>query len=214
MSAGETSLLSAAIVAGGMSRRMGTDKALIPLEPGGPSMIEIVIGRLREVADDVRIIAGGRPEYERFGVPVAPDDAADAGTLGGIATAVRLARHEHCLVVACDMPLLDEDLLRAMAAEPRDYDVLAPLVAGASRQGGTAFYQTLHAIYGKRCLGPIARQLAQGNRKVIGFFPEVRVRAFAEERVRAIDPDLHAFFNANSPEALEQVRAIARLRGS
>lgn len=213
MEPGQSSPLSAAVVAGGMSRRMGTDKALIPLEQGGPTMIEIVIDRLRSVADDIRIVAAGRPEYERFGLPVVPDDFPEAGTLGGIATAVRHAVHEHCLVVACDMPLLDEELLRAMAAEPRDYDVLAPQVAGESRQGGSAFFQTLHAVYGKGCLGPMSRQLAQGNRRVIGFFPQVRVRAFPEERARAIDPDLHAFFNANSPEALEQVRAIARRRG-
>ena len=209
MRSGATSPLSAAIVAGGMSRRMGTDKALISLEPGGPTMIEIVIGRLRAVSDDIRIVASGRPEYAAFGAPVEPDDFPDAGTLGGIATAIRHARHGHCLVVACDMPLLDGELLAEMAAEPRDYDVLAPLIAGESRQGGSAFYQTLHAIYGKRCLDPIARQLEEGNRKVIGFFPEVRVRAFPEERVRALDPEMHAFFNANSPEALEQVRAIA-----
>lgn len=199
--------LSAAVLAGGRSSRMGRDKALLPLVPGGPPMIQLAIDRVRAIADDITIVSESRPGYDAFGLDVVPDDFRGAGALGGIATGVRHAIHDHCLVVACDMPFLSEALLRRMAEEPRDYDVLVPRLPGQSRQGGGMVYQTLHAIFGRRCLGPIAAQLAAGNPQVIGFFPSVRVRELDEADVRRFDPDLESFFNANTPEAAAHARA-------
>jgi molybdopterin-guanine dinucleotide biosynthesis protein A len=185
---------------------MGRDKALLPLVPGGPPMIQLVIERVRAIADDVTIVSEPRAGYDAFGVRLVPDDFPGAGALGGIATGVRHAAHDHCLVVACDMPFLSLPLLRRMAAEPRDYDVLVPRLPGRSRQGGGMVFQTLHAIYGRACLDPIAAQLAMGNPQVIGFFPAVRVREVGEAEVRRFDPDLASFFNANTPEAAALAR--------
>lgn len=200
--------LSAAVLAGGQSRRMGTDKALLPLRPGDPPLAEVVIERVHVVADEVFIVASDRPAYGNFGVPVVPDRFPDAGTLGGIATALGAARHPHCLVVACDMPFLDTGLLRWMANRPRTYDVLVPRLPGESRQGGGFVFQTLHAIYGKGCLPAIERLLAAERRQVIGFFADVAVQAVDEATIRGIDPDLLSFFNANTPEAAAEARRL------
>jgi molybdopterin-guanine dinucleotide biosynthesis protein A len=203
---GESKLLSAAVLAGGMSTRMGVDKALLSIRPGDPPMAEIVISRLRKVAQDVMIVASDRPEYERFGVRIVPDRVPGSAALGGIATALTEATFDHCLVVACDMPFLNVELLTWMAEQPRDYDVLIPYLPGQSRQGGGFVYQTLHAIYGKHCLQAIERQLDAGNRQVIGFFDSVEVRPIAEDQVLVHDPTLRSFFNANSLQAVEQAR--------
>lgn len=207
--------LSAAVLAGGRSTRMGRDKALLPLTAGGPPMIQVVVEQLRGVASEVIIVSESRPGYDAFGHRVVPDDYPGTGALGGIATALRHAAHEHCLVVACDMPFLSLPLLERMAGEPRDYDVLVPRLPGQSRQGGGMVYQTLHAIYGRGCLGPIVAQLAEGNPQVIRFFPSVRVRELGKDEVRRHDPGLVSFFNANTPEAAAQARAmIEAARGS
>ena len=200
--------LSAAVLAGGQSRRMGTDKALLPLRPGDPPLARLVIDRVREVTEEVFLVSPDRPGYGALGVPVVPDRFEEGGTLGGIGTALATASHEHCLVVACDLPFLSGPLLRWLAARPRDYDVLIPRLPGESRQGGGLVFQTLHAIYAKRCLPAIERQLVAGRRQVIGFFPEVRVEAVDLEAVRAIDPDLRSFFNANTPEAAAEARRL------
>jgi molybdopterin-guanine dinucleotide biosynthesis protein A len=203
--------LSAAVLAGGKSSRMGTDKALLPLEDGGAPMLEIVLERLAAVADEVTVVGGDATRYGQFGARVVPDRYPDAAALGGIATAISAAQHEHCLVVACDMPFLNVSLLEEMAGQPRDYDVLIPVLPGESRQGGAGFvYQTLHAIYGKGCLPAIERQLAAGGLQVIRFFPGVTVRTIPVERVRRWDPELRSFFNANSPEAWRQARRMHR----
>jgi molybdopterin-guanine dinucleotide biosynthesis protein A len=198
--------LSAAVLAGGLSRRMGTDKALLALRPGDPPLLSLVLDRVAAVAGDTFVVASERPAYGRYGVPVVPDRYPEAGTLGGIATALAAATHEHCLVVACDMPFLHPDLLRWLADQPRDYDVLVPRLPGESRQGGGLVYQTLHAIYARSCLAAIESRLAAGERRVISFFPEVRVREIELATVRRLDPELRSFFNANTPETVAQAR--------
>jgi molybdenum cofactor guanylyltransferase len=203
---GEHPVLSAAVLAGGMSTRMGTDKALLPLRSGDPPMAAIVLDRLQRISRDVFIVASNRPEYDQFGARVVADLYPGAAALGGIATALTNSRDDYCLVVACDMPFLSFALIKWMAAQPRDYDVLIPVLPGESRQGGKMIYQTLHAIYHKRCLPAIEEQLSSGNRQVIGFFDRVTVRQIPEDQVWALDPSLRSFFNANSPEAVAQAR--------
>src|SRR3954468_21960347 len=91
--------LSAAALAGGESRRMGTDKALLPLVTGGQPMLGLVLERLSSVADDVLIVANEQERYASFGARVVPDLHPQVGALGGIQAAVTWSSHEHCLVV-------------------------------------------------------------------------------------------------------------------
>ncbi|MGH2618885.1 MAG: molybdenum cofactor guanylyltransferase, partial [Thermomicrobiales bacterium] len=207
--------LSAAALAGGQSRRMGTDKALLPVGEDGRPMLALVLEQLQTVATDLMVVANDRKRYEPFGARVVPDVHVDVGTLGGVHAAISQAAHEYCLVVACDMPLLNAALLARMASEPRDYDVLVPVLPGQSRQGGEGFvFQTLHAIYSKRCLPAIERRIAAGNRQVIGFFDTVRIRTIDEAEIRKFDPTLQSFFNANTPEALAEARHLVRVEGT
>src|SRR5215210_1385229 len=134
--------LSAAVLVGGASRRMGTDKALLPLREGDPPLAQLVTERLRQVADEILLVGVDRSGYDQFGLPIVLDRFADGGALAGIATAVDAAQYDFCLVVACDMPFLNVDLLRWMASLPREYDVLVPELPGQSRQGAGAILQT------------------------------------------------------------------------
>ncbi len=192
---------------------MGTDKALLPLVAGGPPMLGVVLERLAAVADDVLVVANDEASYAWLGARVVPDLHRDIGALGGIQAALAWSAHEHCLVVACDMPFLSLPLLRRMADEPRDYDVLVPLIPGESRQRGDGMvFQTLHAIYSKSCLPFIEKRIAEGKKQVVGFFEDVRVRTLDVAQIVGCDPDLRSFFNANTPEALRiatEVRALA-----
>jgi molybdopterin-guanine dinucleotide biosynthesis protein A len=201
--------ISAAVLAGGLSSRMGTDKALLPIVPGGEPLLSIVVDRLKHVSDDVLIVAPDRQGYDAFATRVVPDLIAGGGALVGIHAALSHAEYEHCIVVGCDMPFLSQPLIEHMAGEPRDYDVLIPHLPGSSRQGaGGLVYHTLHAIYGRRCLPAIEDQLRAGKRQVIGFFAQVDVRTIAVETVIALDPPFLSFFNANTPETLARAREI------
>lgn len=202
--------VSIAILAGGGSTRFGTDKALASLEPDGPPLLQIAIDRVRILSDDLFIVSPPRAIYATLGPPVLPDLYPGTGPLGGIASAIRHARHERCLVVSCDHPFLNRALLRAMIDDPDECDVLVPVLSGASRQGGTTVRQTLHAIYRTRCLPAIERRLAEGRLQVVGFYDDVDVKELPEEWARVYDPQLRSFFSANTPVAIETARQWLR----
>lgn len=187
--------LGGVILAGGQSRRMGQTKALLRLTPAGPTLIERVLATLRTVTAEVVVVTNAPETYAFLGCPLVADQFPGLGALAGIQAGLAAGGHEHALVVACDMPFLNPALLAAMAAEPRDYDVLAPCRADGA-------VETLHAIYGRACLEPMTDQLRGGAGRVIGFFPRVRVRTLDEPWLRQYDPDLRSFDNLNTPEEL------------
>ncbi|MEX1159094.1 MAG: molybdenum cofactor guanylyltransferase [Thermomicrobiales bacterium] len=199
--------LSAAVLAGGASRRMGVDKALLRL--AGKTLLQRAISAVSEAADDVRVI-GDREEYHHFGVPVEPDLYPGTGPLGGIATALRRARHKHVLVVACDMPFLSVELMTAMAAVPRGYHALVPVTdTPRSSHGGERTYETLHAIYRTSCVDLIELRIASGQLKAFEMLAEMVVHELPEGWLRRYDPELSSLVNANDPD--EWLAATARL---
>lgn len=190
---------------------MGEDKAFLRLEPGGPMLLEIVLDRLRFVSNDVVIVANDVARYSGFGARVVKDVLPGFGTLSGIHAALTGAMHQHCLVVACDMPLLDPAVLAYLAAQPRDYDALVPQTPGVSRQGNSGqIYQTLHAIYARTCEAPIAAQLASGNQRVVDLLATLCVRVPDRDAILALDPRELTFMNTNTPDGLDEARALAR----
>lgn len=191
--------ISAAIMAGGRSRRMGRDKAW--LELGGRPLIAHVADVMREVADEVLVVANDE-RYATLGHRVVPDRYPDGGALGGIATGVGAAAHDRVLVVACDMPFLRADVWRLLIARSEGVDAVVP------RTGGE--WETLHALYTKACLAPMERALGEGRLRVISFFPDVHVREVPEADLRALDPGLRALTNVNTPEELAAVLPLPR----
>ena len=107
--------ISAAVLAGGQSSRMGTDKALLPLIPGGGPLLEIVLERLRLVSNELLIVAPERPGYDAFGARVVPDLFAGGGALVGIHSALSHAAHAHCSRPYA--PALPSPSLRAIPAQ-------------------------------------------------------------------------------------------------
>jgi molybdopterin-guanine dinucleotide biosynthesis protein A len=188
--------VSAAVMAGGKSRRMGRDKAWLDVGDGRP-IVQRVIDVMREVADEVFIVAND-DRYAALGLRVVPDRFPDGGVLGGIATGVGAATHDRVLVVACDMPFLRAEVFRAMIEHADGVDAVVARIGGE--------HQTLHALYTKACLAPIERALAAGKMRVISFFDDVRLRSLEEDDLRAVDPELRSFTNVNTPEELAAAR--------
>jgi molybdopterin-guanine dinucleotide biosynthesis protein A len=183
--------VSAAIMAGGKSKRMGQDKAWIELD--GEPLVKRVADVLAEVADEVLIVAND-PKYERLGLRVVRDRWPDGGALGGIATGVGAATHDTVLVAACDMPFLSADVWRVLLGHVGEADVVVPKVGEE--------LETLHAIYAKSCVPHMARAIAENRLRVISFFDAVSVKTIEEPELRAVDPTLRAFTNVNTPEEL------------
>lgn len=198
-------MLTLVIQAGGESRRMGQDKALMPFL--GRPLITRVIERLAPLADEV-MVTTNRPEYYRFlGLPLLPDLISGRGALGGLYTAVASAKQPVVAVAACDMPFasrelfaLERDLLQAEAA-----DVVIP----PSEEGNG--YEPLHAVYRRAaCLPAIEAAIAADEWKLISWFPQVKVRTLTPEELKRCDPSGLAFWNLNTPEEFAQAEERAR----
>jgi molybdopterin-guanine dinucleotide biosynthesis protein A len=190
------------INAGGESRRMGRSKALLPVPPAGTPLIAHVARRLAVLPLGRVIVVANDPDLPaQAHLPAAtifvPDAYPDTGTLGGIATGLQQVAG-WAIVVACDLPLVSAPLFARLAqltaeqegSEDR-WDAVVPVVGG--------YEEPLHALYHRRCLPAIETQLAQGQRRVISFLGDVRTCYVSEADLRAVDPQLHSFVNANTP---------------
>jgi molybdenum cofactor guanylyltransferase len=122
---------SGIILAGGMSRRMGRDKAWIEL--GGRALIQRVIERLGQVCADLIVVANNRAPFEAQPVRVVGDVLPEKGALGGIYSGLRAAQYECAIVVACDMPFLNGALLDYMLTLADEYEVVVPSAHDASK---------------------------------------------------------------------------------
>ena len=127
---GAASQLAGYVMAGGGSTRFGRDKALV--EIGGVPMLGRMIGLLRSVTEDVRVVAG-QGDYGKFGAEIVADRWPREGPLGGIitaleATAQRKVSAEWNLILSCDMPFLTAEWLRFLVqrAESSPAEVVLP----------------------------------------------------------------------------------------
>jgi len=190
--------VSCAVLAGGASSRFGRDKALLRL--GGETLIQRVVRRLSRVSDDVLIVGNRLERFGDLGVRLVDDAEPGAGAFGGVYTAVLASRHPYVFCVACDMPFLDLNLIRYMFLLCPGYDVVMPYVRGEP--------EPLHAIYGKTCAAAMRAALDRGERRIISFLPQVRVRDVRDDEIQILDPELRSFFNINVPEDWERMRAV------
>ncbi|MCA9920431.1 MAG: molybdenum cofactor guanylyltransferase [Anaerolineales bacterium] len=186
--------LSVAIMAGGQSSRMGTDKSFVLFE--GRPMIEVVIEAVAGLGDETLLITNNPDAYAHLNLPMVSDVYPDHGSLGGIFTAVYAATHPHTLVVACDMPWLNRPLLNYMATLRETADVIVPR--------WEKYPEPLHAIYAKACLDPIEAKLKEKRLKITGFFGQVDVRFVEREEIEAFDGNGRSFANINSPDDLQE----------
>lgn len=199
-------MLSVVIQAGGQSSRMGRDKALVPL--ADQPMIQHVLARLVGLGDETLVTTNNPDRFEFLDLPLVSDDDPGAGALPGLRTALRAARGDKVLVVACDMPFVNRLLLEYLITLSTQADVVVPRWNDR--------YQTMQSVYArKNCLAAVEDALAQGERRMISFYPQVKVRIVSPEEIAEHDPRGRSFFNVNTPEdLLEAERLLAQARGA
>ena len=204
----EQAPITAVVVAGGRSTRMGHDKRLLRLwGPEGPTLLEHTVRLMARHCAEVVVVLNDPEQWEGLAARLVPDAYPGSGPLGGIYTGMQAASHSYSFAVAGDMPLLSGRLIGWMIREPRDYDVLVPRV-GPAKARNRLGVESLHAIYSRACQEPMRRQLEAGNPQVIGFYGAVRVRMIEPETLAELEPGGHAFRNVNTPDELEEVRRL------
>jgi molybdopterin-guanine dinucleotide biosynthesis protein A len=191
--------LSVAILAGGKSSRMGTDKAFVQVL--GRPLIEDILAQLAGLGSETFIVTNTPEAYAYLGLPLFGDVLPDQGALGGLYSAVAAASAPHVMVTACDMPFLVRPLADYLISLAPETDVVLPRLAGEA--------EPFRAIYSRACAGPMRAALDSGRRRVVSFLPDVRVRYVDEPEIDRFDPRHLSFVNINTPADLETARRLA-----
>jgi molybdopterin-guanine dinucleotide biosynthesis protein A len=193
--------ITAVVLAGGKSRRMGRDKRFLDI--GGVTLLKRVLGALEPIFSEILlIVAEPDPALEALEHTLVMDLIPGCASLGGVYAGLAFARHPRVFVAACDMPMLNAKLIRHLSTmDPQADIVMARLATGL---------QPTHAVYSKACLPYLERMAKAENLKLqeIAGQPDLRVRVLSEHDARNTDPDLLSFFNVNTPADLEFARKL------
>jgi molybdopterin-guanine dinucleotide biosynthesis protein A len=196
-------VLTLVIQAGGESRRVGSNKALLPFL--GQPLILRILSRLAWIADEVLVTANQPENYRFLGLTPIPDIVPGLGALGGLYTALSTASHPYVAVVACDMPFASPELFLYELSQMRELgmDVVIPRTAEGT--------EPFHAVYrAEACLPHVREAIEAGKRRADAWFEKVNIHFLPDEEMRPYDPDQLAFVNINTLEELKQAEDIAR----
>ena len=185
--------ITGVILAGGMSSRFGSNKAFA--EVNGIQLIKRVIAIMGSVFEELIIITNAPGEYSFLGLPMHEDLIKGLGPLGGIYTGIEKMHNRLGFFVACDMPFLNDNLIRYMIEIDNDeFDAVVPKIDWKM--------EPLHALYSKNCLPAIKGLMESGECMINKFFQTIRTRFIDEEEIKKHDPLLRSFLNINRPSEL------------
>jgi molybdopterin-guanine dinucleotide biosynthesis protein A len=196
--------ISCIILAGGRSKRMGKDKALLPL-PGHEQItfVDHVATLLATVGREVLLVARDATSALDYvslaNVRIVTDQVPDQGPLMGLYSGLS-AMHPaatHALVVAVDMPFVQPALLTYLLSHLQPNAILMPVVQSAP--------QVLLAVYPRSIL-PIVEECLRQGRHDLRVLLKVAPGSYIEEaQLRQVDPQLRSFVNVNTPEELQSI---------
>ncbi|HEY5541166.1 MAG TPA: formate dehydrogenase accessory sulfurtransferase FdhD [Coriobacteriia bacterium] len=196
--------LTAAVLAGGRSMRMGVDKTLLDVH--GRALVALVVDAVGGVCAHT-LVATNRPEaLVQADLPadvrILRDEVAYQGPLGGLVTALAATTDEWMLAVGADMPHLTPEIIRALWDLRGGADAVVPVTDKG--------VEPLLALYRVEACLPAAREvLATGRRRPTAIFGRVKTVRVPAEALRSVDPDLRSLINVNTPADLLDARETA-----
>ena len=180
--------IDAFILAGGASRRMGTDKSQLLID--GQSFIERIADTLLKLTDSVTIVGPTAiPPFRSV-----PDVYAQWGALGGLHAALNASRREWTIVVACDLPFVTSELFLYLAGVRLDHDAVVPFQPDGRPQPLAAVYRT------HPCLERATELIEAGQRRPVDLLESVNTRWVAFDEIKNLDQAEKFFVNINTPE--------------
>lgn len=190
---------TAIILAGGKSSRMGTNKALLPVN--GKTNIEIIKEQLTPYFSELLLVANDFQTYDFLGIPIVKDEFLGKGPLAGIHTGLKNSKTEVNFFVACDMPFVSGKLANYLVHAVEDYEGVVPNING-----------TLHPLFSvfKRSVLPTVEQcLLEDRLRIRDLLGDINVRFVSEmELKRVIVGNIEKiFYNMNYPSDYQKVNS-------
>ena len=191
------------LLAGGKSRRMGTDKRVLILE--GETLLTRALRVLEDLFPEVLVVLAERDhQISSESCKVVTDIIPHCATAGGLYTGLTYAQNEQVFVVACDMPFLNQKLIQFMAEEATDFD----MTVGRLLQG----IQPLHGFYRKTCLPFLETMIRNQDLKIQHLIenPGLAANILEESVLKENDRHLLSFMNVNTPSDMEMARKLVQ----
>jgi molybdopterin-guanine dinucleotide biosynthesis protein A len=180
--------VTAVVLAGGKSSRMGRDKSFLPL--GEKNLLQIVLEILTPSFSNTLLSVADESRYQEFGVPLIVDRYHEIGPIGGICSVLEQSDANRIFCVACDMPFLNAALISDLCAREKAEAVI-PLWNGRA--------EVLHAIYSNSLIGRFQLAIGQRKYKITDTLSNADVEYVPESVVQKYDPDGRSFENLNTP---------------
>ncbi|MDP4027565.1 MAG: molybdenum cofactor guanylyltransferase [Gallionella sp.] len=178
-------------MAGGDSRRMGTDKASLLLD--GQTLLQSVIATMQQLFPQVIVsVRQPRPEID---LPQVCDEQENAGPLAGLAASLGQITTPWAFAVACDMPFVVPEVVELLAEYRLQHQAVVPVVHGHP--------QPLAAFYAASCLAPLRASLAAQRKGLRDVIKQLDVRYVDEAEMLEADPHLRSFFDLDTPQDFE-----------
>ncbi|MBU2537063.1 MAG: molybdenum cofactor guanylyltransferase [Proteobacteria bacterium] len=186
------------ILAGGKSSRFGSNKALALHQ--GTALIQGIAHRLAGLFPETLLITNTPESYDFLGWPMTGDQYHNCGPLAGIHAALRTISQPRAFICGCDMPLINQDLIRFLCALPGDHDVVLPWLPEGP--------EPLYAVYSKKGLPVIEEHLARKHCKIGLLYETLRIRKVSADEILQILPDLATFQNINHQHDLARLATM------
>ena len=190
--------VTAFVLAGGKSSRMGSDKAFLKL--GDETLVSRALQAASSMAGEVRIVGDAR-KFAAFG-EVIEDVYRGLGPLGGIHAALSSSRTELNLVLAVDLPFVGREFLEYLLLRARESDAMVTVP-----RAGVGL-QPLCAAYRRGFAEVAERSLRVGNNKIDSLFATVATCVIEEHELVRAGFSAETFRNLNTPEELEKARSV------
>lgn len=179
---------TALILAGGDSRRMGQDKAMLVLD--GQTLLARVTDTMRRLFP--KVLVSVREPRIGVALPQVCDQVASSGPLAGLVAGLAQAETPWVFAVACDMPFVSPIVIERLADLRIGHQAVVPVVGGHP--------QPLAAFYATSALETMRVALASGDLSLRGMLKKLDVCFVDEAELRACDPQLRSFFDLDTPQ--------------
>jgi molybdenum cofactor guanylyltransferase len=190
--------MEAFILAGGASRRMGTDKSQLLIER--QTFTERIAETLLQVAERVTLVGGVEANFPRVA-----DIYPQWGALGGLHAALAECKAEWAIVVACDLPFVSAELVSFLAGKRVDHDAVVPVQQDARPQPLAALYRV------DPCLQRATELIEAGRRRPLDLLEAVNTRWVQFEELTNLAQSERFFVNINTPsDYMEAIRGHSR----
>jgi len=183
--------VTAAILAGGASSRMGTNKALLKID--GEPLITRSYQTLARLFHEVIIVTNSPEDYAFLPCRKVPDIFPGIGSIAGLHSALHHSATELTFVSACDMPFIEPEVIRHLCElQQEGYDAVIPFSSGGQ--------EPLHAVYSTGCRVVFEKAILDNDWKIVDILPRLKTKLISWDEMQSVSGAVKSFLNVNTPE--------------